>query len=139
MKRVAVRFAAALLATIVSSWPPGAADPSLTAGLTAGRWDIVEMSGKRVQPPATLNFTRVRWLGLNTACGPSWGWYRLSGATLRIHITGNGRFQAGSAPQCRGVDYQLLLGRVRSFDRDGDRLTFLNSDGKAIARLMQTK
>jgi hypothetical protein len=118
------------LATVAS-----AAEPSLTTG----QWSIVEMGGKRLRTPATINFTRVRSLGLNTSCGPMWGWYRWSGSTLRIHIPGKGRYEAGSGSPCQGIDYRVLLGRVRSFNLDGDRLTFLSDDGKPVARLMQKK
>lgn len=93
------------------------------------------MGGKRVRAPATINFTRIRWLGLNTACGPLWGWYRRSGTMLRIHITGSGRFQAGSGSPCNGVDYRIQLGRVRSYSAAPDSLLLLDQEGKAIARL----
>ena len=87
-----------------------AAEPNLTTG----QWSIVEMGGKPLRTPATINFTRARWLGLNTSCGPLWGWYTRSGAALRIHIAGRGRFQAQSGSPCQGVDYHLLLGRIQS-------------------------
>ena len=49
-----------------------AAEPSLTAG----QWSIVEMDGKPIQGPATMDFTRLRWLSVQTPCGPVSGWYR---------------------------------------------------------------
>jgi hypothetical protein len=110
-----------------------ATDPSLTTG----QWSIVEMEGKRLRAPATISFTRVRWLGANTACGALSGWYRHSGTSLRIHITGSGRFQATHGSPCQGIDYQLLLGRVRSYKADGDGLVFLGQDDKPIARLIK--
>jgi hypothetical protein len=70
VKPSTMRLAAALLATLAWSAAAEAADP----GLSTGQWSIVEMAGKRVRPPATRNCTRVRWLGLKTAGGPSWGW-----------------------------------------------------------------
>jgi hypothetical protein len=112
-----------------------AAEPNLTTG----QWSIVEMGGKPLRPPATINFTRARWLGLNTSCGPLWGWYRRSGTALRIHIAGRGRFQAQSGSPCRGIDYHLLLERVRSFSQESDALALLSSDGRPIARLVPKK
>ena len=93
--------------------------------------------GQAPPAPATIDFTRVRWLGANTACGPLSGWYRHSGTSLRIHITGSGRFQATRGSPCQGIDYQLLLGRVRSYKADGDGLVFLGQDDKPIARLIK--
>jgi hypothetical protein len=49
-----------------------AAEPSLTSG----QWSIVEMDGKPIQGPATMDFTRLRWLSVQTPCGPVSGWYR---------------------------------------------------------------
>jgi len=86
------------------------AEPSLTAG----QWSIVEMDGKPIQGPATMDFTRLRWLSVQTPCGPVSGWYRHSGAVLTIHITGRARHELGYSSPCRGIDYQLLLGRARS-------------------------
>jgi hypothetical protein len=129
-----MRIAASLLAMVALA-AAAAADP----GLTTGEWTIVEMGGKRLRAPATINFTRVRWLGANTACGALWGWYRQSGASLKIHIPGRARYAAGSGSPCHGIDFQLLLGRVRSFKADGDGLVFLNGQEKTVARLTRKK
>lgn len=126
---------AALLVLAATASDAQAAEPDLTAA----QWSIAEIGGKRLRSPATINFTRVRWLGLNTSCGAVWGWYRRSGADLRIHITGQGRYQGLSASPCQGIDYRLLLGRVRSFSQESDKLTFLGTDGKPIARLVRKK
>lgn len=130
-----MRSAAALLTTAMLAGTPLAAEPSLVAG----QWSIVEMGGKRMRAPATINFTRVRWLGLNTPCGPLWGWYRRSDTTLRIHVTGTTRFQYSSGSPCHGIDYRVQLGRVRSYSVEADSLVLLNQEGKAIARLERTR
>lgn len=127
--------AAASMTLAASTAATIAAEPDLATG----KWSIVEIGGKRLRIPATINFTRIRWLGLNTSCGPLWGWYRLSGATLRIHLPGEGRYQTRSGSPCQGVDYRVLLGRVRSFSLEGDRVTFLGSDGRPVARLVHKK
>ena len=132
MKRPAV---VTLLATIAASAVAHAAEPSLTAG----GWSVVEMAGKRLRTPATIDFTRVRWLDIKTACGPLWGWYRQSGASLKIHIPGQTRYVVGSGSPCRGIDFRLLLGRVRSYEAEADSLVLLNDAGKAVARLARRK
>jgi hypothetical protein len=132
---IALRTAAALLATAALTPAALAADPSLTAG----EWSIVEMDGKRVPTPATMNFTRVRWLGLQTPCGPLSGWYRHSGTTLNIHIAGRARHEIGYRSSCQGIDYQLLLGRVRTYKADGDSLVLLGQGDKPVARLIKKK
>jgi hypothetical protein len=128
-------IAAALLAAVAATSTAFAAEPNLTANL----WSIVEMEGKRVPAPATINFTRVRWLGVQTPCGALSGWYRRSGTTLSIHIAGRARHEIGYRSSCQGIDYQLLLGRVRSYKTDGDSLVFLGQDDKPIARLSKKK
>jgi hypothetical protein len=125
----------ALLAGVIVA-PAAAAAQS---DLTTGHWSIVEMDGKRLRSPATINFTRVRWLSLNTSCGALWGWYRQSGTSLRIHIAGAGRYATSSGSPCQGIDYRLLLGRVRSFGQESDKLTLLSKDGRPIARLIPKK
>jgi hypothetical protein len=112
-----------------------AADPSLTSG----QWTIVETDGKPIQGPATMDFTRLRWLSVQTPCGPVSGWYRHSGAVLTIHITGRARHELGYGSPCHGIDYQLLLGRVRSYKVEGDNLVFLNEQEKAVAKLTRSK
>ena len=135
MNPISVRLAAALLAAVAMTPAALAADPSLTAG----EWSIIEMEGKPVPTPATINFTRVRWLGVQTSCGPLSGWYRRSGGTLSIHIAGRARHEIGYRSSCQGIDYQLLLGRVRTYKADGDSLVFLGQDDKPIARLSKKK
>jgi hypothetical protein len=133
-----VRSTSAIAALLLA----GIAAPTAYAAqpyLTTGQWTIVEMGGKRARTPATINFTRVRWLGLETSCGPLWGWYRWSGTSLRIHISGRGRLDVSSGSPCQGIDYRLLLGRVRSFSHETDQLVFLSQDGKPVARLVQKK
>jgi hypothetical protein len=120
---------------VIVASPEAAAQPDLTTG----HWSIVEIGGKRLRSLPTINFTRVRWLGLNTSCGPLWGWYRRWGANLRIHLPGGSRYQTGSGSPCQGIDFRLLLGRVRTFTQEGDKFTFLGADGKPIARLMAKK
>jgi hypothetical protein len=97
------------------------------------------MDGKLVQGPVTMNFTRLRWLGVQTPCGPVSGWYRHAGAVLTIHIVGRARHEIGNGSPCRGIDYQLLLGRVRSYKAEGNGLVFLNAQGKSVARLTRKK
>lgn len=58
---------------------------------------------------------------------------------LSIHIAGKARRDIGSGPLCRGLDYQLLLGRVRSFTLEDDRLLLRNAAGMTIARLMRNR
>jgi hypothetical protein len=125
----------ALLLAAALSPAASAAEPDLTTG----QWSIVEMDGKRIQGPATMNLTRLRWLGVQTPCGPVSGWYRHSGAALTIHIIGRARLQIGHGSPCRGIDYQLLLGRVRGYKAEGDNLVFLNAQGKSVARLTRKK
>jgi hypothetical protein len=108
-------------------------------GLTRGSWSMVEIGGKPVRPPATAGFTRVGWLSVRTPCGPLWGWYRQSDSALNIRIAGRGRWQAGSGSPCRGIDYQLQLGRVRSFTLAADRLVLTGGDGGAIAILVRQR
>ena len=124
----------ALLALAVAT-AAVAAEPDLTAN----RWSIVEMDGKRVGKPATITFTRIRWLGMNTACGPLSGWYRRSGTTLRIHIIGDALYSGSYGSPCDGIDYQLLLGRVRTCQADGGGFILLGKDDKPIARLVEKK
>jgi len=95
------------------------------------------MEGKPIGSTATINFTRVRWLSAKTPCGALWGWYRQSGSALSIHIAGRGRWQTSYGSPCRGIDYQLLLGRVRSFTLEADRLLLRTGSGQAIAILMR--
>jgi hypothetical protein len=124
-----------LLALAVATAAAVAAEPSLIAN----PWSIVEMEGKRLRTPATITFTRIRWLGMNTACGPLSGWYRQSGAKLRIHIIGDTLYSASYGSPCHGIDYQLLLGRVRTTQADGGGLLLLGKDDKPIARLIEKK
>ena len=131
----AKRATAALMAAIAVASTAFAAEPSLTAS----HWSIVEMDGKRVRTPATINFTRIRWLGMNTVCGPLSGWYRQSGVKLRIHIIGDTLYSASYGSPCQGIDDQLPLGRVRTYQTDGDSLVFLGQDDKPIARLIKKK
>ena len=135
MSRNAKRATAALLALVAATATAFAAEPSLTANL----WSIVEMDGKRVGKPATIRFTRIRWLGMNTACGPLSGWYRRSGSTLRIHIIGDTLYSGSYGSPCQGIDYQLLLGRVRTYQADGGGFILLGTDDKPIARLIEKK
>ena len=88
-----------------------------------------------MQATATTNFTRLRWLGVQTPCGPLSGWYRHSGVSLRIHIIGRARYGIAHGSPCRGIDYQVLLGRVRSYKVEGDGVVLLNARGRAVARL----
>jgi len=127
-----IRVAAVVLAIAGAAPAPSLAEPALSAS----QWSIVELGGKRVRGIATLNFTRLRWLGLETPCGAFWGWYRQSGPALKIHVT---RQRYAPGPLCQGIDYQLLLGRVRSYQAEGDGLVFANEQGKIIARLARTK
>lgn len=131
-----MRFTSAIALFLVAAMAAPAAYAA-QPDLTTGQWSIVEMGGRRLRTPATINFTRVRWLGLNTSCGPLWGWYRSSGTSLRIHISGRARSEVSSGSPCQGIDYRLLLGRVRSFSQESDRLVFLGEDGKPVARLVQ--
>jgi hypothetical protein len=124
--------AAAFAALAVFNAAASAAEPDLATG----KWRMVEIGGQHPRAPATVNFTRVRWLGINTSCGPLWGWYRRSGTTLRIHIPGKGRHEGSSGSPCQGVDYRLLLGRVRSFRQETDGFALLGQDGMPIARLV---
>lgn len=135
MNAVAMRMLQALVAAAAFVAAAHAAEPSLTAH----QWSILEMDGKRVRAPATVSFTRVRWLGVGTPCGSLWGWYRQSGTALKMHIAGRTRYQLGYGSPCRGIDYQLLLGRVRSFTLEGDRLVLWGDGGKAVARLARTQ
>jgi hypothetical protein len=104
--------------------------------LTTGSWSLVELNGRPIRGEATVNFTRIGWIGVKTPCGPLWGWYRQSTAALSIQIAGGGRWQGTGSP-CHGLDYRLLLGRVRSFTLEGDRLLFRNAAGGALARLVR--
>ena len=61
-----------LLMCVVVAQLAQAAEPSLTSG----QWSIVEMDGKPIQGAATMDFTRLRWLSVQTPCGPVSGWYR---------------------------------------------------------------
>lgn len=130
-----MRMAAALLMLAALTPAAHAAEPSLTSG----QWTIVEMDGKPIQGPATMDFTRLRWLSVQTPCGPVSGWYRHSGTVLTIHITGRARHELGYGSPCHGIDYQLLLGRVRSYKVDADDLVFLNDQEKAVAKLTRSK
>ena len=107
-----------------------AADPSLTSV----QWTVVEMDGKPIQGAATMDFTRLRWLSVQTPCGPVSGWYRRSGTVLTIYITGRARHELGYGSPCHGIDYQLLLGRVRSYKAEGDNLVLLNEQEKPISQ-----
>jgi hypothetical protein len=62
-----------------------------------------------------------------------------SGAVLPIHIAGRARHRLGYGSPCHGIDYQLLLGRVRSYKVEGDDLVFLNDPEKPVARLTRSK
>jgi heat shock protein HslJ len=128
-------MATALLVSVVLTPAALAAEPSLTSG----QWTIVEMDGKPIQGTATMDFTRLRWLSVQTPCGPVSGWYRHSGAVLTIHITGKARHELGYGSPCHGIDYQLLLGRVRSYKVEGDDLVLLNEQEKAVAKLTRGK
>ena len=79
-----------------------AADPSLTSV----QWTVVEMDGKPIQGAATMDFTRLRWLSVQTPCEPVSGWYRRSGTVLTIYITGRARHELGYGSPCHGIDYQ---------------------------------
>jgi hypothetical protein len=130
-----MRLAPALAALLAVAAAPLAAQPDLTTG----EWNILEIGGKRPRSPATINFTRARWLGLNTNCGAAWGWYRRSGEDLRIHVTGRGRHQGPTASPCQGIDYRLLLGRVRTFGHQSDQLMLFGDGGAPVARLALKK
>ena len=130
-----MRLAAVALVLAGAAPAASAAEP----GLAAGQWTILELGGKRIRGTATMNFTRLRWLGINTPCGSLWGWYRQSGSALSIHVAGDTRFTMDNGSPCHGLDYRSLLGRVRSYEADGDGLTFANEEGKVIARLARAK
>ena len=130
-----MRLAAVVLVLAGAAPAASAAEPRLAAG----QWNILELGGKRIRGTATMNFTRLRWLGIKTPCGPLWGWYSQSGPTLKIHIPGSTRYVVGDGSPCHGLDYRSLLGRVRSYQADGDGLTFANEEGKVIARLARAK
>ena len=123
--------AAVVLVAMVLAAIAHAAEPNLTTG----QWRIVEIGGKRVRVPSTMNFTRVGWLGVKTPCGPLWGWYRRSGTAIKIHIVGTGRREIAFGSPCQGTDYQLLLGRVRCFAVEDHRLVFRSDSGRALVRL----
>jgi heat shock protein HslJ len=129
-----VRAVAVLLATSTMTPAALAAEPSLTSS----QWSIVQMDGKPIQGTATMDFTRLRWLSVQTPCGPVSGCYRHSGAVLTIHITGRARHELGYGSPCRGIDYQLLLGRVRTYKVEGNNLLFSNEQEKAVAKLTRS-
>jgi hypothetical protein len=108
-------------------------------GLTTSYWSLVELNGRPIRGEAIVNFTRVGWMGVNTPCGPLWGWYRQSGMDLSIQIAGGGRWQMDPGSPCHGVDYRLLLARVRSFTLESDRLVLRTATGGAIARLVRKR
>jgi hypothetical protein len=132
-RAAAMCMATSLFTAVIFSTTVQAAEP----GLTTGPWSIVEMGGKPIRPAATINFRRIRWLGVKTPCGTLWGWYRQSASALNIHIAGRGRWGIDYGSPCRGIDYQLLLGRVRSFTLDADRLLLRTGSGQTIAILMR--
>jgi hypothetical protein len=68
-----------LMCVVVAQLALAALAPAASAtepNLTSGQWSIVEMDGKAIQGPATMDFTRLRWLSVQTPCGPVSGWYR---------------------------------------------------------------